>query len=132
MANSRRDGVLAADTLTGSRVVSARGEALGTIEDLMIDVQRGRVAYAVLSCEQGGKLFAIPWNALTLEADRRCFVLAAGRERFDDAPGFDRDHWPSMADDRWAQRVHEFYGVRPYWSPAEPSGAQQAARPFDV
>ena len=112
--------VMAADTLAGDKVVNARGEDLGTIEDIMIDVQRGRVAYAVMSCGgflgMGEKLFAIPWNALTLDADRHCFVLDADRARFEKAPGFDKGHWPSMADNSWATQVHDFYGVRPYWS----------------
>ncbi|HSN20289.1 MAG TPA: PRC-barrel domain-containing protein [Usitatibacter sp.] len=112
--------VMAADTLEGDKVVDPRGEDLGTIEDIMIDVQRGRVAYAVMSCGgflgMGDKLFAIPWNALTLDANRHCFVLDADKERFEKAPGFDKDHWPSMADNTWASQVHDFYGVRPYWS----------------
>ncbi|HUJ00718.1 MAG TPA: PRC-barrel domain-containing protein [Usitatibacter sp.] len=112
--------VMAADTLQGDKVVNRGGDDLGTIEDIMIDVQRGRVAYAVMSCGgflgMGDRLFAIPWNALTLEANRHCFVLDADRERFQKAPGFDKAHWPSMADNSWATRVHEFYGVSPYWS----------------
>lgn len=42
-------GVMAADTLTGDKVVNGQKEGLGTIEHLMIDVEKGRVAYAVLS-----------------------------------------------------------------------------------
>ena len=114
--------IMAADTLDGDKVVNPRGDDLGTIEDIMIDVQCGRVAYAVMSCGgflgMGDKLFAIPWSALTLDADRHCFVLDADRERFEKAPGFDKDHWPSMADNSWASQVHDFYGVRPYWSDA--------------
>ena len=30
-----------------------------------------------------------------------------------DAPGFDKDHWPSMSDKTWASGVHKFYGT-PY------------------
>ena len=112
--------VMAADTLEGDKVLNRRGEDLGTIEDIMIDVQRGRVAYAVMSCGgflgMGDKLFAIPWNALTLDANRHCFVLDADQQRFENAPGFDKDHWPSMADNSWASRVHDYYGVNPYWS----------------
>ncbi len=112
--------VMAADTLEGDKVVNPRGEDLGRIEDIMIDVQCGCVAYAVMSSGgafgMGEKLFAIPWNALTLDAERKCFVLDAERERFEAAPGFDKDHWPSMADTRWATEVHEYYDVRPYWA----------------
>jgi hypothetical protein len=31
------------------------------------------------------------------------------------APGFDKDHWPAMADSQWGTSVHEFYGREPYW-----------------
>jgi sporulation protein YlmC with PRC-barrel domain len=112
--------VTPADTLQGDKVVNRDGEDLGTIEDVMIDVQRGTVAYAVMSLGGlrglGDKLFAVPWNALTLDTARHCFVLDAGRERFENAPGFDRQHWPSMAEAAWANQVHDHFGVRPYWN----------------
>ena len=62
--------VLAADTLTGDKVVNRQKEDLGKIEHLMIDLETGRIAYAVLSfggfLGMGDKLFAIPWSALAL------------------------------------------------------------------
>lgn len=79
----------------------------------------GRIAYAVLSfggfLGMGNKLFAIPWSALTLDADEKRFILNVAKERLDNAPGFDQDHWPSMADASWARQLHEYYDVRPYW-----------------
>ena len=76
--------VMAADTLEGDRVVNRQGEALGDIQDVVIDVQRGCVAYAVVSSVgmpgTADKLFAIPWHALSLDADRKCFVLDAPEE----------------------------------------------------
>lgn len=119
-----RDGpgpeIMAADTLEGDDVINARGEDLGKIKDIMIDVRDGRVAYAVLSSGGflglGDKLFAIPWSALTLDADRKCFVLDVDKEKLKAAPGFDKDHWPSMADPTWASEVHSYYGQRNYWS----------------
>lgn len=123
VGGERGDGpgpyVMAADTLEGDKVVNTQGENLGEIKSIMIDVPTGQVAYAVLS--SGGflgiaeKLFAIPWNALTLNADDKCFVLNIDKERLKNAPGFDKDHWPSMADQRWATEVHSYYQSRPYW-----------------
>ncbi len=114
--------VMAAATLTGDDVVNPAGDTLGEISDIMIDVRSGRVAYAVMSAGgflgMGDKLFAIPWHALTLDADRKCFILDVDRERLDKAPGFDKDRWPSMADERWATEVHQFYGQDPYWGRA--------------
>ena len=111
--------IMAADTLEGNKVRNPQGEDLGNIEHIMIDVPIGRVAYAVLSFGGlfgiGDKLFAIPWAALQLDTDNKCFVLSTPKEKLKQAEGFDKDRWPSMADQRWALGVHEFYGTRPYW-----------------
>lgn len=112
--------IMAADTLEGDSVINTQGDDLGTIQDIMIDVPRGRVAYAVLATGGvlgiGSRLHAIPWNSLTLDANRKCFVLNVDKERLQNAPGFDKDHWPSMADPRWATEIHGYYGAQPYWS----------------
>ncbi len=123
VGGERGDGpgpyVMAADTLEGNNVVNTQGENLGEIESIMIDVPTGRVAYAVLSSGgflgMGEKLFAIPWKAFTLDADEKCFVINVDKERLKNAPGFDKDHWPSMGDQRWATEVHSYYQSRPYW-----------------
>ena len=120
--------IMDADTLIGDSVVNAAGEDLGEVKAIMLDVQSGRVAYAVLSfggfLGMGNKLFAIPWSALTLDAGEKRFILNIAKERLDNAPGFDKDHWPSMADASWARQLHEYYDVRPYWdddiSPLDP------------
>src|SRR5579863_8144740 len=88
--------VLAADTLTGDKVVNLQKEDLGKIEHLMIDLETGRIAYAVLSfggfLGMGDKLFAIPWSALALDTVEKRFILNVDKELLKRAPGFDKDH----------------------------------------
>lgn len=84
-------GAVPADTLEGGKVVSPRGEDLGTIEEIMIDVGRGTIAYAVMSCGSpivGDKRVAIAWSELTRDDERECFVLDSDCERLAQAPGF--------------------------------------------
>jgi len=111
--------IMAADTLQGDKVANAAGEELGAIKHIMIDVPSGRVAYAVLSfggiLGMGSKLFAVPWHALQLDPENHRFVLDVDKERLENAPGFDKDHWPSMADQSWANEIHEYYGSSPCW-----------------
>jgi sporulation protein YlmC with PRC-barrel domain len=111
--------IMAASTLEGNSVVNGQGVDLGTIKEIMIDVPNGSVAYAVLSfgglLGLGDKLYAIPWAALTLDTDNKCFILDIDAERLEAAPGFDKDHWPAMADRRWANEVHTYYGQRNDW-----------------
>ena len=82
--------VVAAETLEGEKVVDARGDDLGTIEDLMIDVEKGTIACAVMSCTfpGGDRLVAVPWKALRRDAARRCFVLDAERDQLARDNGF--------------------------------------------
>ena len=116
-------GAFSASTLAGDRVRNSAGEDLGKIEDLMIDVQDGRVAYAVLSFGGflgiGDKLFAVPWNALTINEQEKVFVLDVDRQTLENAPGFDKDNWPDMADPSWGQQIHGHYGQKPYWAGSE-------------
>jgi sporulation protein YlmC with PRC-barrel domain len=111
--------VLAADTLTGDKVVNPQKENLGKIEHLMIDLANGRIAYAVLSfggfLGMGDKLFAIPWSALTVDTVEKQFILNVDKEVLKRAPGFDKDNWPNMADRSWGTKVFTYYGAKPYW-----------------
>jgi len=112
--------VLLADTLTGEKVVNRQKEDLGQIEHLMIDMEKGRVAYAVLSfggfLGMGDKLFAIPWSALAIDTGQKQFILDVDRKALERAPGFDKDHWPNMADRAWGAEVFTYYGAKPYWT----------------
>ncbi|MHB8624121.1 MAG: PRC-barrel domain-containing protein [Sulfuricaulis sp.] len=111
--------IISALVLQGYEVVNTLGENLGDIEAIMLDVPNGCIAYAVLSFGGvlgiGDKLFAIPWEALILDVTREHFVLDVDKERLKEAPGFDKEHWPAMADIHWATRVHSYYNTRPYW-----------------
>lgn len=107
--------LMGADTLLGNDVYNKDGEDLGDIKEFMLDMATGRVAYAVLSfggvLGMGDKLFAVPFSALALDTLNKRFTLNVLKESLKDAPGFDKDHWPSMADKTWASGVHRFYGA---------------------
>jgi sporulation protein YlmC with PRC-barrel domain len=111
--------VLKASDFIGMPVVNNSGETLGEIQDLAIDTDHERVAYAVLSfggfLGMGDKWFAIPATALTLPADHDHFVLAMEKDRLSNAPGFEKNRWPQMGDSTWESGIHKFYGKQPYW-----------------
>jgi sporulation protein YlmC with PRC-barrel domain len=107
--------VLSASTLNGDDVYNPKGEKLGNIKELMLDIENGKVCYAVLSfggfLSLGEKLFAVPWSALTVDTNNKRFVMDTDEERLKKAPGFDADNWPNMADSTWEKSVHAFYGT---------------------
>lgn len=109
--------VMGANTLVGNDVYNRKNEDLGDIKEIMLDMSTGRVGYAVLSfggfLNIGEKLFAVPWEALTLDTENKRFVLDVEKNRLENAPGFDKDDWPDMADPTWAKGIHAYYGTTP-------------------
>lgn len=105
--------VLSASTISSDSVHNAAGDKLGDIKDLMIDIDAGRVAYAVLSfggwLGLGDKLFAVPWTAFRVDTVKQCLILNVPKERFKDAPGFDKDDWPNFADPAFTNRISDYY-----------------------
>lgn len=110
--------VMSATTLIGDKVVNFQGEDLGKIEELMIDLESGRINYAVLSFGGflgiGDKFFAIPFQSLRLDTENKCFVLNMEKEHLRNAPGFDKGNWPTMTH-AWGEEIHRYYNVTPYW-----------------
>jgi surface antigen len=85
----------------------------------MIDIPTGRVAYAVLSfggfLGMGNKLFAVPWHAFTIDEENKEFVLDVDKKVLENAPGFDKDNWPDMANVDFGKQIYGYYGYTPYW-----------------
>lgn len=110
--------LMGAHTLVGNDVYNLQGEDIGDIKEIMLDMRSGRVSYAVLSFEaffsRGEKLFAVPWNALALDTENKRFTLNVDKDRLKSAPGFDKSHWPDMADQTWQKEIRTYYGSPEY------------------
>ena len=123
--------ILSASTLAGDSVRNQAGEDLGAIEEIMLDIPGGRIAYAVLSFGGflgiGSKLFAVPWSALQIDEGEHQFILNVDRNTLENAPGFDKNNWPDMADPAFGEAIHRHYGATPWWEHEhEPTTGRQA------
>jgi len=111
--------ILSVTTMIGNRVENLDGEHLGKIEEIVIDVDFGCVAYAVLSfggfLGLGDKLFAIPWRALAQSEREGVWMLHADKEALERAEGLDKDDWPKISDRTWVAKLYGHYQVDPYW-----------------
>ncbi|MEC5161551.1 sporulation protein YlmC with PRC-barrel domain [Janthinobacterium sp. CG_23.3] len=107
--------LMGSGTLVGEDVYNHKEQDLGDIKEIMLDMRTGEVAYAVLSfggiLGMGEKLFAVPWESLTLDTVNKRFLLDIDKDQLKTAPGFDKDHWPDMTSEDWAQQIRTFYGT---------------------
>ena len=117
---SREHGrLIAADKVEGTPVVNPTGEKLGSIERIMIDKPSGKVAYAVMSFGGflgiGDRHHALPWGALKYDTELDGYVVNLDRQRLTNAPTFARDDTVDLEDPAMGRRLHDYYGVKPYW-----------------
>ena len=78
-------------------VRNLEGEEIGELEDLMINWQEGRVAYAVL---------------MTFNPIDQTVVIDIEAEMLEAAPGFDQNNWPLSADPDWDVEIRNFWEER--------------------
>ena len=101
---------LTATSVIGDKVHNDKDEHMGTIEDVMLDINSGKVEYVVIKF--GGfltineKYFAIPWKLLKIDPAKKAFILNQSKEMLEKAPGFDMSHWPET----------NFHAEETYWT----------------
>ncbi|MGA2228165.1 MAG: PRC-barrel domain-containing protein, partial [Syntrophobacteraceae bacterium] len=106
------------EKIIGSKVINMKGETLGKIENLVIDIDTGRIMYAVL--ESGGflnigdKLFPVPWKSLAALPSEGIFFLNQSKEQMEKAPAFEKKNLPNMTDINWGEGIFKHYAVPGY------------------
>jgi sporulation protein YlmC with PRC-barrel domain len=111
--------MIAADRVEGTEVYNTKGEHLGEVEDVLIDKESGKVAYAVMSFGGflgiGEKYHPIPWSMLKYDTSKAGYVVALDQATLETAPAYDRDEL-KFQDRAWNASVHDYYKAAPYWS----------------
>lgn len=88
-------------------------EDLGTIDELIIDPDGGRVLYGLL--DEGDEHIAVPWTALHLEQGGPDFKLNMTKAEVENVSGFTASNWPNFTDRTWATTNYRTYKTQPYW-----------------
>jgi sporulation protein YlmC with PRC-barrel domain len=102
-----------AGTILESRIRTLGGDTLGELEDLVLDLTEGRVAYAAVSfggiLELAEKVTLVPVDRFELVVPFDGLVLNADEQTIRGAPCFRESDWPGLAEPKW------FRGVRNCW-----------------
>lgn len=120
--------LMSAEQMEGAHVIGPHGENLGRIKDILVEVTSSQIVYAIVSYGGiagiiGNRLFAVPWDVLTYHAGHDAYVLDIPEEKLKDAPVFDRANLQDIADPRWAEPVHKYYGSNASWYAGMPANA---------
>jgi sporulation protein YlmC with PRC-barrel domain len=101
------------DKIIGSGVINLEGEPIGTIDDLVIDIDDGSLVYAAIKTGGflgfGEKLVAVPWQSLTAVPAEGIFIIDQSKAKLEKASSFDANNWPDVGDRNWRAGIYEFY-----------------------
>jgi len=109
-ASTTANKPLCANDLIGKDLENTKGEDLGKVEDLAVNVNDGTIAYVVVSSGgmlgMGGTLHGVPLKALTVDASNKKAILSTDKDTIEKTPGIDMDHLPAYADLQVSATAH--------------------------
>ncbi|WP_057936392.1 PRC-barrel domain-containing protein [Algoriphagus resistens] len=105
---------------TVSRTVkTARDESVGSIKDIRFNTSTGQIDYVVLKVDEGflnlgSKLLALPFESFEFNPNQEDVVIVKEtKETLENAPGFDKDDWPSGPQAEFIHEMRTYYSENP-------------------
>jgi sporulation protein YlmC with PRC-barrel domain len=108
-AEGQRINAFMVEKIMGSKVINMKGETLGKIKDLVVDIDTGTILYALL--DAGSKLSPVPWVSLAALPSEGIFFLDQSKEQMSKAPAFDKKNLPNLEEMQWGLGILKYYGV---------------------
>jgi len=105
---------LGATDVIGRPVRNDVGEHLGTVHDLIVNLEQDTARFAIIRC--GGTLgigatrVAIPLKDLKWSGEEKLFTVGATKEQIQSAPAVPTGGWAFAANQEWTRKVYRFYG----------------------
>jgi len=108
--------MLETSKVPGTSVYGRSNEAIGEVDDLIVDTVTGKVRYAVLSfggfLGLGKSSYVLPWTSLKWDPDLDGYVTGVTEEQLKMSPDLDP---LSLRDRAMEERLHSAYGAPSYW-----------------
>jgi sporulation protein YlmC with PRC-barrel domain len=111
--------LISSEKVEGTNVYNRTGDTLGSIHDLMIDKTSGHVVYAIMSfggfLGMGNQYHPLPWSVLKYDTNMGGYVVNLDKQQLKGGPAYDADAEPDWRDRTYENKIHDYYGVGPYW-----------------
>jgi hypothetical protein len=113
------DRVAAADRINASAAYRRAGDAIGTIDRLLIDKVGGKIAYAVIAIaadgHDGDRQQPLPWCVLTYDPLMGGYLVNLDGSVLENGPTFRRDEAIDWNSESFNRRLHDYYRAPHFW-----------------
>jgi sporulation protein YlmC with PRC-barrel domain len=107
--------LIRAKELIGKDVDDRVGKDMGEIDDLVVDMNSGKIHYAVLEFDQSwnlnDKLISLPLRAFNYIADNQDLMLNLDKESIDTKRAYQKDSWPDINDQKYRVETDRYLGT---------------------
>jgi sporulation protein YlmC with PRC-barrel domain len=107
--------LIAASKVNGTSVQNRTGESLGSIYDVMIDKQTGRVSYAIMSfggfLGMGESYHPLPWHVLQYDSATGSYIVDIAKDKLEGGPSYAPSASPDWTTGRYGKEVDTYYGA---------------------
>lgn len=134
-------GMMRVSDLNGRDVQDRNGRDVGEVEDVVLNIREGKVAYVVLDVDRGwtqsDRLLSLPLDAVSAPAERgNDLMLTMDRDRLDTSRGFESNNWPDVNASSFSRNTESYYtssgesgtsvegGTGPLRGPTQPMPAE--------
>ena len=119
-ATQETGNLISSAKVEGTNVYNRAGDSLGSIHSLMIDKASGHVAYAIMSFGGflgiGDQFHPLPWSVLKYDTNMGGYIVDLDKQKLEGGPAYDAGSEPDWRDRTYENKIHDYYGVGPYWS----------------
>lgn len=95
-----------------------QGNNIGTVKELMADLNNGHIAYVAVQPRGSGKLTAVPCDHVVVRAkggDETQIIARVSAEELETAPSWKAGNPPDMTSNAWNERMYRHYEATPYY-----------------
>jgi sporulation protein YlmC with PRC-barrel domain len=110
-----------AQTYIGKDIQSENGEKLGQVEDFVVDLESGRILFAVVNANKASR--GVPAELLQPDADQKSLQVKSDKEHINNAPVIQKGESAQLSSAAFAQSIAKHFGQTTWYHQGDGSTA---------
>ena len=111
--------LLKCSQIKGQTLLSDQGSELGTMKDVIVDCNSGRIAFGSVGFGGvlgfGDKMVLIPWDMFRVNTEGKVYATTLDPDMVKAAPKVDYDDWRQLREEKYAPGIYRHFNREGMW-----------------